>query len=123
MKITTKQKEQLVESITTKVLSKLQLLSEQTEQIVGYKFLVEYSDGQTEWIYVRGSGGKVGAATLHVQDMPERMCSQLLKRVQGELKREGHIYKHVETPESPYSFKSVKITPSAVLECKPVYSS
>ena len=86
--------------------------------IVGYEFLVNVNN-QNFWTAIRGNGGKVGNGCLHVQDRD--FSQNLLLRVKSELKRNGYLYLHRETPNSPFRFESVKTEVQNVLDCRPVY--
>ena len=91
--------------------------------VVGYKFQIEKC-GQAFWVYLRGNGGKIGAGSLHVQDAADvnEIARQLLRRSRVELRKNGQLRAHVETPGAPYSFTSIRVTPDQVLACRPVFS-
>lgn len=91
--------------------------------VIGYLFELEFRGGQRVWTRLRGRGGEVGDGTLHVQD-PERIswvADRLLARVRAELRREGRLFEHVDTPSGPRSFRSEEVKPADVTGCKPRY--
>jgi len=89
--------------------------------IEGFEFLVEHG-GRRDWLNLQGSGGLLGAGSLHsVRDLsPDSekvlaVCSKLLRRAQGELEDDGSV--RVSRDGVIRSMKA-----SGVVACRPVAS-
>ncbi len=89
--------------------------------IEGFEFLVEHG-GRRDWLSLQGSGGLLGAGSLHsVRNFPSdsekvlAVCSKLLRRAQGELEDDGSV-----RVSRDGVIRSVKA--ASVSACRPVVS-
>lgn len=98
---------------------------ERTPEIDGFEFLVERRGGKRSWVQLQGSGGRVGAGSLHAvrhhaaDSEPVRtLCAKLLRQVRAELQRDGVVRIHRDHEDPERRIQSVAAT--QVLECRPV---
>ena len=94
------------------------------KEIIGFEFQIE-RDGQRYWTRLQGSGGQLGAGSLHaVRDLGPKservkaLCAKLMRAAREELRRAGTIRVYQDREDPGQRIRAVPA--SAIRACRPI---